>query len=79
MIYHPHSVDTQTFSCDAVAGISVECAMDCISFSVFHRFSVFSRQLSDLSEVARLLHGMKETHVEYLSWQSVNWLKVMYV
>ena len=45
--YHPHNVDTETFSRAAVTGISVEC-LECSRFPFsIGWFSVFSGQLSD--------------------------------
>jgi len=64
--YHPHNVDTETFSRDAVAGTSAECIMNwrrspLAGFAVFQ----FSAGSSVISKVARLLRGMKGIHVTY--------------
>ena len=62
--YHPHNVDTYTFSHDAVAGISVEgVSWTAVRFPFSIGFQ-FSAGISVIL-VARLVHGMKGIHVTY--------------
>ena len=68
--YHPHNVDTETFSRDDLAGFSVECMYGhavVFPFSIgwLAGFQFSAGSSSVILKVARLLHGMKGIHVIY--------------